>query len=128
MKGAWAKCPVCGAGVKRACLKFGKPFPCPACKQLLVAPLYPGPAALVGGAAFGLLAYAFGARGAWLVLATCLLVLPGLMVCAALWTLFVPPALKPFSSDPAGQIAHHTTPAVSEEDGDEASSRHTQGG
>jgi hypothetical protein len=110
MKGAWAKCPLCGAGIKRSCLKYGKPFPCPECQRLLVAPLHPGMAALVGGTALGLFAYALGARGTWLVVATCLLVLPGLMACAFLWTLFVPPSLRPSNSDPAGQTAHDAAP------------------
>ena len=112
MKNPWAKCPLCGGGIKRACLKFGKPFPCPACKQLLVAPVYTGAYAVAGSIGSCLLAYAFGLRGAWLVVATCLLLLPGLFVSGFLWTLFVPPSLKPFSKDPAGQTPHHTTPSI----------------
>jgi hypothetical protein len=110
MKGAWAKCPLCGAGIKRSCLRYDKPFPCPECRQLLVAPVYTVAYALAGGVGSCLLAYAFGARGAWLLVATCLLLLPGLFVCGFLWTLFVPPSLRPFNSKPSRQVAHDAIP------------------
>jgi hypothetical protein len=100
MKSAWAECPVCGAGIERVLLKYGKPFPCPACKKPLFVLLHAGVFAIVGGLASGFLAYAFGARGAWLVVITCLLVLPGLMLFSGLWTLLVRPTLKPFNSNP----------------------------
>jgi hypothetical protein len=121
MKNAWAECPLCGAGIKRACLKYGKPFPCPECRQLLVAPDLTVPYALVGGVGSCLLAYAFGARGAWLLVITCLLLVPGLFVCAFLWPLFVPPSLKPFSSDSVGQPHHDATSGFSGDDQDETS-------
>lgn len=100
MKRAWAKCPVCGAGIGRVLLKYGKPFPCPECKEPLFVPLHAGVFAIVGGLLSGLLVYAFGARGAWLVVITGLLVLPGLMVLSGLRTLFVRPTLRPFNTGP----------------------------
>jgi hypothetical protein len=125
VRNTWTNCPLCGAGIKRACLKYGKPFPCPACRRSLVAPLHPGMAALVGGAAFGLLAYALGARGTWLVVATCLLLLPGLMASAFVWTLFVPPSLRPLSSDSVAQAPRQATD-YSEGDGGETTASHMQ--
>lgn len=100
MNESWAKCPLCGAGIKRFCLKYGKPFPCPECKELLFVPLHTGVFAIVGGLTAGFLVYALGARGAWLVVITCLLIVPGLMAFSGLWTLVVPPSLKAFDSDP----------------------------
>lgn len=118
VRNTWAECPLCGAGIKRACLKYGKPFPCPECQRLLVAPLHTVPAALIGGAASGSLAYMFGARGLWLVLITWALLIPGLFACAFFWTLFVPPSLKPLTSHSAGQAGHPAT-GISEGDADE---------
>jgi hypothetical protein len=126
MKEFWAKCPLCGAGIKRVLLKYGKPFPCPECKRLLFAPLHAGAFAIVGGLAAGLLVYALGARGWWLVVITCLLIVPGLMVFSGLWTLFVPPSLRPFTSDPdhnPNGLVRHDLP---DRERDETAGGHTE--
>jgi hypothetical protein len=128
IKGVWAKCPMCGAGIERLLLKYGKPFPCPECKELLFVPLHAGIFAIVGGLVSGSLAYAFGARGTLLVVITCLLVLPGLMVFSGLWTLFVPPTLRPFNGDPDHKPNQDSSPDFPAEGRGQTSGGHAKDG